>query len=54
MQRDYGLSNVHNYDIKLSTVPATKIEKEEIDVKLDWSDIDVMEHLNMRIKLSLV
>ena len=34
------------YVIKLSTTRATIIEKREIDVELDWSDIDVKDYLN--------
>ena len=34
------------YVIKLSTTRATIIEKKEIDVELDWSDIDVKDYLN--------
>ena len=34
------------YGIELSTTPTTIIGKKEIDVELDWSDIDVKEYLN--------
>ena len=34
------------YGIKLSTARATIIEKNEIDVELDWRDSDVKKYLN--------
>ena len=45
----YEITNLvikNYYGIKLLTTPTTITEKKEIDVELDWSDIDVKEYLN--------
>ena len=42
--RELAIKN--HYDIKLSTTLTTILEKKEIDVKVDWSDIYVKEYLN--------